>query len=425
MRKKVEKKMSKIEELLKNEKVEWKKLEEVCEILDSMRKPISKKDRNPGQYPYYGANGVQDYIDNYIFDGQFILMGEDGSVMNKDNSPVLHWIDGEKLWVNNHAHVLGKKEEYTLKYLYYYLSKVDVSQIVRGTPPKLNQANMRNIDIPIPSPETQKKIVEILDNLTNCVTELQAELQAELQNRTKQYEYYRNMLLSEEYLNKLSDKLGVLPMEGENRLRCTTLGEIGKFTRGNGLQKSDFIPSGKPAIHYGQIYTKFSFETNQAVSFISESLFNKLKKAQPKDILIATTSENIEDVGKCLVWTGEEEVAFSGDMYSYSTTENSKYIAYYFQTSEFQRQKEKKVTGTKLIRIHGDDMAQFSINVPSLPLQNKIVEILDRFQSMLSDTKGLLPTEIEQRRKQYEYYREKLLTFDMESDSKQASKQAR
>ena len=416
--------MSKIEELLKNEKVEWKKLEEVCEILDSMRKPISKKDRNPGQYPYYGANGVQDYIDNYIFDGQFILMGEDGSVMNKDNSPVLHWIDGEKLWVNNHAHVLGKKEEYTLKYLYYYLSKVDVSQIVRGTPPKLNQANMRNIDIPIPSPETQKKIVEILDNLTNCVTELQAELQAELQNRTKQYEYYRNMLLSEEYLNKLSDKLGVLPMEGENRLRCTTLGEIGKFTRGNGLQKSDFIPSGKPAIHYGQIYTKFSFETNQAVSFISESLFNKLKKAQPKDILIATTSENIEDVGKCLVWTGEEEVAFSGDMYSYSTTENSKYIAYYFQTSEFQRQKEKKVTGTKLIRIHGDDMAQFSINVPSLPLQNKIVEILDRFQSMLSDTKGLLPTEIEQRRKQYEYYREKLLTFDMESDSKQASKQA-
>ena len=232
------------------------------------------------------------------------------------------------------------------------------------------------------------------------------------------------MLLSEEYLNKLSDKLGILPMEAENQIRCITLGEIGKFTRGNGLQKGDFIPSGKPAIHYGQIYTKFGFETNQAVSFISEELFNKLKKAKPKDILIATTSENIEDVGKCLVWAGEEDVAFSGDMYSYSTTENSKYIAYYFQTSEFQRQKEKKVTGTKLIRIHGDDMEQFSINVPSLPLQNKIVEILDRFQSMLSDTKGLLPKEIEQRRKQYEYYREKLLTFDVESDSKQASKQA-
>ena len=232
------------------------------------------------------------------------------------------------------------------------------------------------------------------------------------------------MLLSEEYLNKLSDKLGILPMEAENQIRCITLGEIGKFTRGNGLQKGDFIPSGKPAIHYGQIYTKFGFETNQAVSFISEELFNKLKKAKPKDILIATTSENIEDVGKCLVWAGEEDVAFSGDMYSYSTTENSKYIAYYFQTSEFQRQKEKKVTGTKLIRIHGDDMEQFSINVPSLPLQNKIVQILDRFQSMLSDTKGLLPKEIEQRRKQYEYYREKLLTFDVESDSKQASKQA-
>ena len=416
--------MSKIEEMLKNEKVEWKKLGEVCEVLDNKRKPISKKDRVSGKYPYYGANGVQDYVNNYIFDGQFILMGEDGSVINKDKSPVLHWIDGAKIWVNNHAHVLAQMDSrYNLKFIYYYLSKLDVSQTVRGTPPKINQANMRNLEIPIPSLKTQEKIVKTLDKFTEYVTELQAELQAELQYRTNQYEYYRNMLLSEEYLNKLSKKLLDVSEGGTNRLCCTTLGDIGKFTRGNGLQKSDFASHGKPVIHYGQIYTKYGFETNEVISFVSEELFEKLRKARQGDILMATTSENIEDVGKCVVWTGNEEIGFSGDMYSYRTTENPKYIAYYFQTAEFQKQKEKKVTGTKLIRIHGDDMEKFSIQLPPISLQNKIVEILDKFQAILSETKGLLPKEIEERQKQYEYYREKLLTFDVES-GKQASKQA-
>ena len=74
-------------------------------MLDSRRKPVTKKDRVSGMYPYYGANGVQDYVDGYLFDGEYLLVGEDGSVINKDNSPVLTWAKG-KIWVNNHAHVL-------------------------------------------------------------------------------------------------------------------------------------------------------------------------------------------------------------------------------------------------------------------------------------------------------------------------------
>ena len=422
--------MSKIEELLENEKVEWKKLGEICKrqkgisITASKMKELAKAH---GDVKVFAGGKTYAYLDTKDVGQENVITIP--SVVVKSRGNIDFEFCDEKFTHKNELWSYSSEdiENISIKFIYYYLKtnlKYFKDCAIAGKLPQISTEVTDGFFIPIPSPEAQKKIVEILDNFTNCVTELQAELQAELQNRTKQYEYYRNMLLSEEHLNKLSDKLGILPMEAENQLRCTTLGEIGKFTRGNGLQKGDFIPSGKPAIHYGQIYTKFGFETNQAVSFISEELFNKLKKAKPKDILIATTSENIEDVGKCLVWVGEEDVAFSGDMYSYSTTENSKYIAYYFQTSEFQRQKEKKVTGTKLIRIHGDDMEQFSINVPSLPLQNKIVEILDRFQSMLSDTKGLLPKEIEQRQKQYEYYREKLLTFDVESDSKQASKHA-
>ena len=211
------------------------------------------------------------------------------------------------------------------------------------------------------------------------------------------------------------------PGGGTYKLYCTTLGNIGEFTRGNGLQKSDFRDIGSPVIHYGQIYTKYGFAIDKTVSYADDKVFAKLRKAKPNDILIATTSENIEDVGKCVVWLGDKEVGFSGDMYSYSTNENSKYIAYYFQTLQFQRQKEKKVTGTKLIRIHSDDMEKFTITLPPIEIQNKVVKVLDKFQALLEDTKGLLPTEIEQRRKQYEYYREKLLTFDTDCGSQSVS----
>lgn len=262
-----------------------------------------------------------------------------------------------------------------------------------------------NIEIPIPSLEIQEKIVKILDKFTNYVTELQSELQS----RTKQYTYYRDKLLSEEYLTKITKE-----MEEDRKLNIVTLGEIGEFTRGNGLQKKDFQEEGNPVIHYGQIYTKYGFIAEKVLSYVNDEIFSKLRKAQKNDILIATTSENIEDVGKSVVWLGENEIGFSGDMYSYRTEQNSKYIAYYFQTNAFQRQKERKVTGTKMTRIHGDDMKKFEIPLPPLSLQNKIVKVLDKFQVLLSDTRGLLPEEIEQRQKQYEYYREKLLTFDVE-----------
>ena len=172
--------------------VEFKTLGEVCEILDANRKPVTKSQRASGEYPYYGANGIQDYVNDYIFDGTFLLIGEDGSVINKDKSPVINWAQG-KIWVNNHAHILSEKKDIVLlRFLYYYLQTIDVSDLVWGTPPKLNQQNLRSIPIPLPPLEIQEKIVECLDKFSA----LAAELQAELQMRRKQYEYYRTQLLT-------------------------------------------------------------------------------------------------------------------------------------------------------------------------------------------------------------------------------------
>ncbi|CBG40628.1 restriction endonuclease subunit S [Helicobacter mustelae] len=285
----------------------------------------------------------------------------------------------------------------------------------------VDMAAFRKYKFPLPPLEVQREIVKILDTFT----ELNTELNTELKLRKKQYEYYRNWLLSfgdvdaskEGAEQRLRDKsypkalkallLSLCPHGVEFR----KLGEVGRFTRGNGLLKSNLQTHGKPVVHYGQIYTRYGLATEKTISYVSETLFAKLKKAKPKDILIAVTSENVKDVGKSTVWLGDEEVAFSGEMYSYSTDQNPKFIAYYFQTSKFQKEKEKIVTGTKVIRIHEDDLKQIKIPLPPLEVQREIVKILDDFSTLTEDLSSGIPAEIAARKKQYEYYRDKLLTF--------------
>lgn len=200
--------MSRIDELLAEhcpDGVERRSLGDLVEILDSQRKPISKDKREKGDIPYYGANGVQGFVKDYIFDGTYLLVGEDGSVINRDFSPVLNWATG-KIWVNNHAHVLAEKQEIAiLRYVYFALSACDVSKIVRGVPPKINQASLRNIEIALPPLPVQLEIVRVLDAMTS----LQAELQAELAARHSQYEFYRDSLLS-------FNDVGTPPLEEDN-----------------------------------------------------------------------------------------------------------------------------------------------------------------------------------------------------------------
>jgi len=428
--------MNFIDELLKDEKVEWKKLGEIGEFYGGITGK-RKEDFQNGNAVFITYKNVynnlslkidvEDRVKIYENEkqrklqyGDIVFTGSSEKLSECGISSVVTEKPSADLYLNSFCFFLRLDTDNILlpdfsKYLFrseklrYQIIKT-ASGVTRFN---VSKEMMKKIEIPIPTLETQGKIVKILDGYTEYITELQEKLKIELQARNKQYNYYRDMLLSEDYLNKISEKLDSLNNENDV-LRLTTLGEIGKFTRGNGLQKKDFREKGKPVIHYGQIYTQYDFSTENTISFTEEDIFSKLRKAKPNDILIATTSENIEDVAKSTVWLGNEEVGFSGDMYSYSTNENSKYIAYYFQTAEFQKQKERKVTGTKLIRIHGEDMEKFTISLPPIEIQNKIVKILDRFQELLSDTKGLLPLEIEQRRKQYEYYREKLLTFGKE-----------
>lgn len=145
--------------------MEYLKLEDCCEILDSKRIPVTANKRRNGKYPYYGANGLQDYVDDYIFDDELVLLAEDGGNFNSKDKPIAYRVSG-KCWVNNHAHVLKPKQGISVDYLCYALMYYDVSGLVNGaTRQKLTQATMRKMKIPILSEIDQLRIVEIMNSI--------------------------------------------------------------------------------------------------------------------------------------------------------------------------------------------------------------------------------------------------------------------
>ncbi|WP_146362780.1 restriction endonuclease subunit S [Arthrobacter yangruifuii] len=177
--------------------VDWIPLGKAVRNFDKLRRPITRSARVEGIYPYYGANGIQDYVHEFIFDGTFLLMGEDGSVKRADGTPVLNWATG-KFWVNNHAHVLTVADDrFNLRFLYHYLGTIDISSYVTGgTQPKINQSNLNRIPVPLVSRTVQDEVAARLDAFDVLVNDLSSGLPAELAARRKQYEYYRDRLLT-------------------------------------------------------------------------------------------------------------------------------------------------------------------------------------------------------------------------------------
>lgn len=183
------------------------------------------------------------------------------------------------------------------------------------------------------------------------------------------------------------------------------LGEVGVFTRGNGLQKKDFTESGFPCIHYGQIYTYYGIFTDKTKSFVSQDLAMKLVKAKHGDVIITNTSENLSDVGKAVVWLGEGEVATGGHASVFSPKDVSgKFFAYFTQTSSFFKEKRKYAKGTKVIDVSAKDMEKIKIPVPPKEIQNEITTILDKFTAFENE----LNAELESRKIQYDFYRNKI-----------------
>lgn len=185
------------------------------------------------------------------------------------------------------------------------------------------------------------------------------------------------------------------------------ISEIGTIYRGVAFSKKDFTEKGTPCIHYGQIYTKFGNSAHKTYTYVSEQLSKGKKLAQKGDLVMAVTSENMEDVGKCLAWLGEEDILVSNHACYIRHSLNPMYLAYYLQSAHFFNYKKKISKGVKVIDLDLNMFGDMLIPVPPMEVQNRIVEVLDKMTTLTAE----LEAELEARKQQYEYYRNKLLTF--------------
>lgn len=385
--------MSKLDELIQElcpDGVEFCPLEQCCNILDRKRKPVTKSAREAGDYPYYGANGIQDYVSDYIFDGTFILVGEDGSVITDRGTPVVTWASG-KIWVNNHAHIIEESGDVLLRYLYHYIQTIDVSPLIHGNIPKLTGGDFKALQIPVPPLPVQREIVRILDNFT----ELTAELTAELAARKKQYAYYRDKLLthsSETKICKLADVCESIadgdhmpPPKADDGIPFITISNITEQNKIN-FSNTMFVPSS----YYDALADK--------------------RKPHSGDILYTVVGSY--GIPVCI----EQDTKFVFQRHiailrPRSEVIKARYMFHAMQSGAFKAQADKAAKGAAQKTIGLSSLAEMTLPVPDMCIQERLIRVLDNFDAICTDLNIGLPAEIEARQKQYEYYRDKLLTF--------------
>ena len=408
-----------LEKLLDNQPVEWKKLGEVF----ITRNGYTPSKSNPeywegGTIPWYRMEDIREN-GRILSDAlQHITpKGVKGNGLFKANSIILatsatigeHALITTEALANQRFTNFEVKEDFKdklfPKFIFYYFYIIDdwcKKNIYVGNFPSVDVLQLKKLDFPIPPLSVQSRIVEILDKFTAMEAELEEQLQAELELRKKQYAYYREQLLNFSYTPP-----------SEFNVVYKKLGEVAELVRGNGLSKKDFAPEGIPAIHYGQIYTYYGNETKGTISFVTPETASKLRKVFCGNVVITNTSENLEDVGKALLYSGESEAVAGGHATIIRCSEYllPKYFVYYTMTYSFFDQKRKLAKGTKVIDVSATDLARIEIPLPPLSEQARIVEILDKFDTLTNSISEGLPLEIQLRRQQYEYYREQLLAF--------------
>lgn len=381
--------MSQLERLIQQlcpDGVEYRKVEEISQTLTPKTKVKSHSYLENGKYPVIDQG--QDYIGGYTDEedafpaGEYVIFGDHTCAVKFVDFPFVQGADGVK--------VIVPKRNIICKYLYYCMSniKIDVSYA-------RHWSKMRVKTIPVPPMPVQQEIVRILDSFT----QLTAELTAELTARRKQYEYYHNVLMD---------------FTNEN-IEYKSVGELFEIKNGLNKEKSAF-GKGQPIINFTDVYNNrwLTKESFNGLVDVSEAEIERYS-ARIGDVFFTRTSETKEDIGMSSTLIDDiPNCVFSGFVLRARPTTNlllPKFCSYYFSTRQVRNVIIRYASFTTRATTTGPKLSK--IMVPLLPIerQQRIVEILDRFDTLCNDLTSGLPAEIEARRKQYEYYRDKLLTF--------------
>ena len=381
--------------LLDGVDVEWLPLGNLAEI--GTGKSNRQDETEDGEYPFYVRSKNILRSSTFQFDEKAIVVPGEGGI-----GDIFHFVEGKYALHQRAYRIKATIDVLDTKFLYHFMSSKFKQYIlmksVGATSISIRKPMLEGFQIPIPCPDNpekslaiQSEIVRILDKFTA----LTAELTAELNMREKQYNYYRDKLLSFD----------------EEEVEWRAMGEIGVFTRGKRFVKADMLSEGVPCIHYGEMYTHYNVWACVTKSFLNNDLAKKLRVAEHGDVIIVAAGETIEDIGKGTAWLGQSDVVFHDACFSYRSPLNSKYIAYFTRTTVFHDQIKKHISSGKISAINANGLSKVKIPIPSDEEQARIVAILDKFDALTNSITEGLPREIELRQKQYEYYRDLLLSF--------------
>ena len=391
--------MSKLQDLIQKlcpDGVEYKKLGDVCEL--SRGKVYSKTYivENAGEYPVYSSqtanNGELGRISTFDYDGEYLTWTTDGAYAGT----IFH--RKGKFSITNVCGLISIKiTDLSIRFLYYWLSIKAKEHVYSGMGnPKLMSNQMIPIEVPIPPLKVQEEIVKILDRFAEYAAELQAELQA----RQEQYEYYRNKLLSFSDINREHTDVTWMKMS-----------EIGSFIRGKRFVRTDIVNDGVPCIHYGDMYTYYGLYATQSKGWLRNELASKMRYAQKNDVVIVAAGENKEDNGIGLAWLGDEPAAVHDACFIFRSNLYPQYVSHYLRSNYYHRQIVKYVSEGKICSISAKGLGNAIIPIPTYEEQVRIATLLNNFEALVSDLSQGLPAEITAVQEQYEYYRNKLLSF--------------
>lgn len=365
----------------------WKdvKLEEVCDILDNLRKPISKINRVTGVYPYYGATGIVDYVNNYIFNEKLILLGEDGAKWESgENSSFIVY---GKYWVNNHAHVLRPNRKICLdEWLVYFLNNSNLLKFITGlTVPKLNQKNMRAIPLPLPPLPEQKRIVSILDNAFDNIKKAKANYEKNLNNAKELFENFLESMFTKKNIGWKDLKILELCDGKENIVG-------GPF--GSNLKVEHYKNNGIPILRLQNIGKGYFIDKD--IKYISNEKANELKyhSFQSGDLALAKLGIPI---GKtCIIPENFEYGIVVADVVRIRPNRRKveyNFLNYFLNSNVSVSQLTKNISGSTRPRVNLDEVRNIIISIPSLNEQQEIVEKLDKLKT---ETQKLETTYIKQ-----------------------------
>lgn len=404
--------MSNLEELIERlcpDGVEYKKIGELVDY------------EQPGNYIVSSTKYSDEYNIPVLTAGQTFILGyineTDGVYKSSKDNPVIifddftaafKWVDFEFKVKSSAIKILTVNNTLTtIRYIYHVMGFLNISSDEHK---RLWIGTYSNIKVPVPPLEVQREIVRILDNFAIATTEIQQKLQEELAARQKQYEYYRDLLLTFKPNEStiLNERTNELELSGA--IRWMKLGELCDYVdyRGKTPKKVDqgiFLVTAK----------------NVRMGFID---YEKSKEYISKDDYLEVMRRGLPKIGDLLITTeapcgnvalvDREDIALAQRIIKYRPKRenvNRNFLKHYLLSKEFQDVLQKNATGGTVKGIKGSKLHELNVPVPHLEVQQRIVDILDRFDALCNDISNGLPAEIEARQKQYEYYRDKLLTF--------------